>query len=478
MSTRKSVFLCYPCGDLYQRGEDRCQSNIKSSTATAMRACNDLGYMAAVLSPKHDVFLRDYQTEGSTFFDMLQDLRVVKPDYVVLSTTNATIFSDIDIINRLKEQSHLDFKVVLKGAIFFNAPLALFDSLDITNINVFVGGEIEFIIDKIVDGVALSEIGGLYYVQNGKVIKSKEYSFCEDLDSLPFPKRSLMKNELYTRPDTGEPMATIQTARGCPSQCIYCLTPKISGCKVRKRSPQNVFDEIRECYDTYGIKNFFFKADTFTIDKEWVLELCSLIENSDLFGKIHYTANSRVKPISKEVLEAMKRTGCFTIAFGFETGSENTLKRIKKGTTLEDARLAMKLAKEVKLPVFGFFMIGFPWETSSDIKATKKFIHQLDPDFLEVHIALPFYGTELHDIAEQANLLNGTELGTDYFHDSSKGTTTLSNADLLKLRKRILLGFHLRPSYILRKFLGAYKNPKIIKNYFKFGFRLLKNCLT
>ena len=70
----------------------------------------------------------------------------------------------------------------------------------------------------------------------------------------------IMNNDLYIRPDTKEPMATIQTARGCPSQCVFCLTPEISGKKVRFRSPQNVLDEMIECYEKFNIRNFFFKA--------------------------------------------------------------------------------------------------------------------------------------------------------------------------------------------------------------------------
>ena len=82
--------------------------------------------------------------------------------------------------------------------------------------------------------------------------------------------------------------------------------------------------ELEECYDRYGISDFFFKADTFTIDAEWVERLCSLIRNSHLQGKIAFTANSRVNPLKKETLKYMKEAGCFTVAFGFESGSPDS----------------------------------------------------------------------------------------------------------------------------------------------------------
>ena len=111
-----------------------------------------------------------------------------------------------------------------------------------------------------------------------KSVKKTNFKIWSDnLDEIPFPARDLMKNEMYPRPDTGEPMATIQVSRGCPSACTYCLTPVISGKSLRKRSIENIFAEIEECYYKHGIRNFFFKADTFTIDSS-VFKISSVIK--------------------------------------------------------------------------------------------------------------------------------------------------------------------------------------------------------
>lgn len=476
------VFLCYPSGNLFQRGEDRCQSNIKASTATSMRACNDLGYMASVLKKhNHSVFLRDYQTEYLSYESMLNDIYNFNPDYLVVSTTNATIFDDIKIVNRLKsdlQSKKISFKSILKGAIFYDAPYKLLDLLDLSNIDILVGGEIEFIISDIIESSNLKNISGIFYKDSNNIwYKTRFNCWEEDIDKLPFPDRELMNNSLYVRPDTGEPMATIQTSRGCPSSCIYCLTPIISGKKVRCRSPKNVFDEIKECYDKYGIHNFFFKADTFTINRKWVLELCGLIKNSYLNGKISYTVNSRVNPISEDVLQALKDTGCFMIAFGFETGSESTMKLIKKGANIDSNKRAMNLCKKIGLPVFGFFMIGFPWETIDDIKATRKHIFELSPDFIELHIALPYYGSNFYDLCKLEGTLKGDILGTDYFHSTTKGTKYISIDNLLKFRKKLLLSYHCRPTYILKKLYDCKFSPKIILNYVKYGLRLVYNAM-
>lgn len=447
-----------------------------------MRACNDLGYMASVLKKSgHEVFLRDYQTEYLSYEAMLFDMINFRPDYLVISTTNATIFDDIKIVNHLKSDltlKKLYFKTILKGAIFYDAPFELLEMLDLSNIDILVGGEIEFIISDIVNVSNMKVIPGIFYKKDKTWYKTKFETWNENLDELPFPDRSMMNNALYVRPDTGEKMATIQTARGCPSSCIYCLTPKISGKKVRTRSINNVFEEIRECYEKYGIHNFFFKADTFTINSKWVLEFCDLIKKSDLMGKISYTVNSRVNPISEEVLKALKETGCFMIAFGFETGSKQSMKYIKKGATIETNIKAMSLCRKVGLPVFGFFMIGFPWENMDDIRATRKHIFELNPDFLEVHIALPYYGSDFYDLCRsEAVLKENNVIGTDYFHSSTKGTKYISIDNLLKFRKKLLLSYHCRPSYIIKKLMDCKFSLKIISNYFKYGLRLIHNTL-
>lgn len=476
----KKVLLMYPPGPLFQRGEDRCQQNIDDGSAQSMRASNDLGYAAAVLLKKdYDVKLRDYQTELCTEDDLFRELKEYKPDMVMISVTNTTIFDDIKIAARIKDATGAI--IVLKGAIFYAPEQAMLDLLDFTKADYLIGGEVDFSIDKIADyafkGIGnIAEINNILYKdENGNMVPTKFHVWDQDLDAQPFPARGLMNNKLYCRPDTDEPMATIQTSRGCPSNCIFCLSPEISGKKVRFRSPQSVMDELTDCFENHGIRNFFFKADTFTINAEWVKELCELIMASPLHGKIEFTANSRVKPLKEETLILMKKAGCFAVAFGFESGSEDTLKKVHKGATVAQNIQACKWAKDAGLLVWGFFVIGFPWETKEHIKATKKLMFTMKPDFVEITLALPFYGTPLYDMAKEQNLLAQSVLGSDFFHSSLKGTAHLSTAELMKLRRNILLQYYLRPTYILKKMGECVKQPKVFLNYVKYGIKLIVN---
>ena len=471
----KKLMLIYPTGDLYQRGEDRCQVNINASISNSMRACNDLGYIASILKNDYQILLKDYMSEKKSFNDFKNDFISYLPDVLFISTTNGSIYEDLEFINNVKALKK-DVIIILKGALFFNINQQVLDNLPLNNVDYLIGGEVEFIIKDLLnshfcDKNKLKEIQGIAYKNNEKWIVNNLQFFNEDLDSLPFPDRSLMNNKLYLNPLNNKKMATISTSRGCPSGCIFCLSPVISGKKVRFRSPKSVLFEMIECFDKYKIDNFFFKADTFTINKAWVLELCNLIINSKLHNKIQFVANSRVNTIDEEMLFLMKKAGCSMIALGLESGSDDTLNQMKKGVTVQDNIRAVKLIKSAGIQVFGFYLIGFPFENKEHLAQTKKLIFDLDTDFIEVSIVTPFYGSELYSMLN----LNNQVLGKDSFKNNLSCSDNFSIPQLQAFRKDIILKYHLRLKYILGRIFNKNINLSLLKNYVVYGFRLLKN---
>ena len=317
---------------------------------------------------------------------------------------------------------------------------------------------------------------GLYLNENGGWTKNTFSVWSDNLDSLPFPDRSEIKNELYVRPDTGKPQATIVSSRGCPAACVYCLTPVISGKKVRFRSPENILGELRDCYHNHGISDFFFRSDTFTIDHKWVSKVCEEIKNSELNGKISWVANSRVKPLHEDTLKIMKSAGCWLVAFGFESGSDESLRLMKKGANVNDNLRAARLAKEAGVKIVWFYLIPACRGRTTPICIKQKNTYTiLTLIFLELHIALPYHDTELHKIAENYGTIENSILGRDYFNTATEGTKALSARNLIEFRRSLLLMYHLRPHFILGKLLDSWRKPKVLQSYCKFGARLLLN---
>lgn len=479
-----TILLMYPPGPPYQRGESRSQGSVHKSTATSVRACNDLGYCAAVLEKAgYRVMLRDYQTEKKTWQDLKLDVQTHSPQMVMISITNATIFEDITVAGRIKDLCGA--VTVLKGALFYDSDMALLDLLDLEKIDFLIGGEEEAAITPIADYVLgrpekapddISAVNNIFYKnEEGRFVKNSFQAWMKDLDALPFPARHLMNNALYVRPDTNMPMATIQTSRGCSSSCSFCLSPALSGKKVRYRSPENVMQEIKACYDQFNIRNFFFRADTFTLHAEWSKQLCELILASELNGKIAFTVNSRTNPIDRETLFLLKKAGCFVIAFGFESGSDDTLRRIRKGSTVADNLQAARWAQEAGLAIFGFYMVGFPWETHAHLKETRRHIFEIDADFIEVHAVIPYYGTDLYRQCVAAGTLAQSSLGHDYFDSSINGTKYLDRDELEAFRQTTIRSYHLRPGYLARRVMANISNPKVLINYGRYGLKMIRN---
>ena len=308
----------------------------------------------------------------------------------------------------------------------------------------------------------------------GIFLKTEDYKGVEDLDSLPFPARELMNNKLYPRPDTGKSMATISVSRGCPFSCFYCLTPVVSGKKVRKRSCKNIVDELQECVEKHGITDFFFKADTFTVDREWVIEVCREIIKRNL--QISWGTSARVKPLDEVMLKMMKQAGCWLMALGIESANDETLKRIKKGATAQDAVNGVKMIKAIGIKIYAYYMIGFPWETRQHIRETIDFAKKLNCEFVEFHIAVPFEGTEYYNQIKDTSLLESQAVGHDSFLNPAVRTETLTSEEILELKNQALKEIYLSPAYIIRT-LKNIKNANEFFNYSRYGIRMLRNMI-
>jgi len=234
-----------------------------------------------------------------------------------------------------------------------------------------------------------------------------------------------------------------------------------------------VKEELEECVKKYNIKNFFFRADTFTWDEKWVIEICKLIIERKL--QTRWGTNSRADTISKERLEWMKRAGCWIIGFGIESGDQKSLDLMKKKTTLEDANTSILLCKEYGIKTYTLFLIGLPWDNRETIKKTIKFARHLDGDYIDINIAYPLPGTEMFEMAKKENLFNETNIyGYDYSKPLIK-TRYLSTEELVSMRKWALLSFYLRPHYII-KTIASIRSPKVLINYVRAGLQLL--CKT
>lgn len=446
----KRVFLMNPPSGLYRR-DDRCQSKVEDQTVRVVFPPIELGVLAAIArNTGAEVILKDYPTVGATRQDYIDDIRAFKPDFILLNTTVHTMDEDLEAFSIARE-FFPDVRTVIKGeavAVQAERILAAHHQLDVV-----LDGEPEIPVREMIEGKSLADIGNIAW-RNGEIpVRNPQLPFIESLDSLPLPARDLFENSLYRSPENGRPITAIYAQRGCPSKCIFCPAGTLYDFKVRERSVENVVDEIQECVEKYGIRDFLFHGDTFTLHKKWVINLCKEILNRGL--DVHWGCNSRVDTIDDERAEWMRKAGCWVVAFGFEHGSQEILDKMKKGARVDKAYEAVRVCRRNGLQVHGFFVIGMPWETRETLEETYNFVKSLDTDYFDFNIAYPLPGTEYYDIVVRDNLFEVPDPLSGSYAQAAVRTYELSSEELTAWRRKALFRMYRRPAWIFRTIKNA-----------------------
>ena len=242
---------------------------------------------------------------------------------------------------------------------------------------------------------ALASIKGFCYMDEGQAVCNPARRLIPNLDALPFPARHLFNLERYPLyASNGERMITVLSSRGCPFNCSYCFKG-IVGRTYRQRSPANIIQELHEIVDRYGVRDFYFIDDLFTLNVSRLKTLLDCILETGL--GVRWQCLARVDRVTPEVLRHMHRAGCRQIHYGIESGNEGILGAIGKGITMAQVRRAVKWTMEAGIRAKGYFMLGLPGDTLSTMRQTIDFAVELDLDDAMFSVTTPFPGTRLWD---------------------------------------------------------------------------------
>lgn len=457
------VLLIYPPSPVINR-EDRCQQPTKELLVIPPLPPTDLMYLAAIAEQcGYEAMIRDYSQGGN--FEI--DLKEFQPDFLVANIATPTFQSDMMAI-KLAKDINPSICTIVKGA-----PFLTYNTNTIYEnpfIDYVIIGEAEFTLKEILEGVPDNEILGICYRENFQPIKNEKRPFIENLDELPFPARHLVDNSIYRRPDNGKVQAVVKVARGCPFHCFFCLATPVSGAKVRKRSPENIVAELKECVEKYNIRNFLFWSDIFNLDREWTLELCKKIIESGL--KITWSSNTRADTMDDEMAKMMYKSGCRLVSIGVESGSQKMLDKIGKKITLDNIRNTVKILKKNKIKIYNYFVIGLPWETEETVEETIKFAIELDSNFISFYTATPLPGTKYFAYAMLNKLVEGNLDFRSAYYEPVVRSESLSKERIFELHKQAVKRFYLRPKFILKTLLSL-RSVAEFKNYFIAGMNLL-----
>lgn len=464
------VLLVNPPTGVYLR-EDRCQAPVRSMMAQGARPPMDLAYIAATCreAAGAECRIKDFPMEGGGWSALETELQNFRPDILVISTTTPTFKRDMVAAEKAHGILGDSVTCIGKGAHFSDHDEEAL--LEHTELDIAVRGESELVIAELVSGKDPADVPGVSRLDfDGKFTRNPDRLPPENLDSLPFPARDLLRNELYQDPETGSPLTPVLTSRGCPGRCIFCPVFLVSGRKLRKRSIESIIRELESCVSDHGIRSFLFRSDTFTMDRKWVLELCKAISESAL--DIRWGANSRIDTFDDEMAAAMASSGCHVVSFGVESGDPEILRKIRKDIALDQVYRAVEICRKNRIMSLLYFVVGLPWDTRESIRRTARFARSVPADFYEFHAAYPFPGTPMYEMALKDGLFREEDLaGGDYF-TPIMNTYTLTSAEVAAERKRAILRTYLSPAFILRT-LGRIRSFGQLWHYTSFGFSKL-----
>lgn len=250
--------------------------------------------------------------------------------------------------------------------------------------------------------------------QNNTIFSEENRELISDLDTLPFPAYDLVNIErYYINSLKKKPIVSMITSRGCPGQCVFC-SQAVFGRKWRARSAGNVVEEMLWLKEKIGAQEISIEDDNFTLDLERAHEICRLLISKKA-GITWQLANGiRADKMTKELLKEMKTAGCWKLAIAPEVGDEKSLLEIKKGIALQSFRQVAQWCRELGIVYYGFFLMGFPFQTERDLKLTIDFALELNPLLMDLSKVVPFKGTTLFEEFTKTNDLSRNNI-TSYY---------------------------------------------------------------
>ena len=371
-----------------------------------------------------------------------------RPTAIVFASTTPTLDADVAEMRQLK--AHFGAPLFCFGPHASTAPaLAMARAPEVDGM--FVGEPEDDVValatrERLDD---LSGIPGLTWRRGGEVVPHTAQGVFTGFPTMPFPAWDLLPLEKYTLPLEGKTYVLVETSRGCPYTCDFCVAPIHQGHKFRERDAVAIVDEMEAAKKTLGVTYFYLWGDTVTLNAKSFTRFCDELIARDL--GVRWFGNARADNlVNPEFVRKLRASGCWMLSMGIESESEEVRKDMVKRLEEQKVRTAFKNLRAAGIKSFAFFIYGYPGETVATMERTTDYAIELDPDFANFYPAVPYPGTDLYEKVTRDGLLASDDWSRmEYSYYLLRGNG-LDEATVMGAIQRARRRFFLRPSYVVR----------------------------
>ena len=405
-----------------------------------------LSYSASNLRERgFEVELIDCQAEGISLRDLSLRLLDSKPSFIVINTGFPSIDGDMQAAQTIKDvDSHI--KVVAIGmypTLLGRKMLGRYEAVDFA-----IVGEPEWALSNLAEAISknlpLDDLKGIVYREDDEIVETSPQVFSKnEFNELPVPARDILDNGAYRHLSDNAKFTHISIARGCPYNCSFCAAHHYYGREFRTRTVDSIIDEIKECISEHGISTFVFWGESFTIDRDYALQICNEILKSGL--EIKWYTRSRVDNLDYELLRKMKEAGCTGMSLGIESVDHEVLQRCGKNTTEEQITKSIEMTKRAGIQVVGHFVFGLPGDNKISANKSIEFAKNSNLDFAQFYCAVPYPQTELWKEASKNGWIESQDYSGYSLSSSVMKNDALSRNEIIALRDKAFTAFYKRP---------------------------------
>jgi anaerobic magnesium-protoporphyrin IX monomethyl ester cyclase len=365
------------------------------------------------------------------FCQTIEELHDVKrPDYIFFHAGMPTLnkdLSDLVIIKKLDSRS----KVIVFGTFPKERPELYEDLADL----VILDGEPENAFFALTKGDEFDE--------------NMKFGQLEDLNSLPYPLWEYFDYQKFSYKPflSGGSALPMALTRGCPYNCGYCNYMPQQGANIRYRSLDNIISEIRTIITNYDVHNIVFRDLVFTLNKNFITELCKEIKKHNL--DFQFSIETRTDLLDGKILETMKDVGLKHINLGIESFSENDLKSIgRKPDRIEHQENVIKTAHNLGMNVSAFYILGLPHDTPEKIKENIQYAKKLNTFGAQFCLLTPYPGTPVFEQLKGKLLTRDWNQFTEYRPVVKIDNVT--ETQLIQLRDYAYRTYYTNPSWVTK----------------------------